>query len=86
MQKFLGHAVFVPHALLLRGILYSLWREDEKGLKDLRDLVTRQGIEKKVLNQQRDRCLRMSNIHSSNACIINADVCGCFGETSKDIR
>ena len=40
--------MFVSHALLLRGVLYSLWREDEKAVKDLRDLATRQGVEKKV--------------------------------------
>ena len=40
--------MFVSHALLLRGVLHSLWREDEKALKDLRDLAARKGVEKKV--------------------------------------
>ena len=43
-----GQAVFVPHALLLRGTLYAMWREDEKGLKDLQDLVNTSGVDKQV--------------------------------------
>ena len=45
---YLGQTVFVPHALLLRGTLYALWREDEKGLKDLQDLVNTSGVDKQV--------------------------------------
>ena len=40
--------MFVPHALLLRGTLYALWREDEKGLKDLQDVVNTPGIDRQV--------------------------------------
>ena len=40
--------MFVPHALLLRGILYALWREDEKGLKDLQEVVNTQADNKEV--------------------------------------
>lgn len=43
-----GQAVFVPHARLLRGTLYALWREDEKGLKDLQEVVNTQGQDKNV--------------------------------------
>lgn len=70
---FPGHAVFVPHAMLLRGTLHCLWREDEKALKDLRDLVTRQGVEKKV--QQRLR-YTYQNIHGNNMySFINVQIC-----------
>ena len=44
----IGQAMFVPHALLLRGTLYALWREDEKALKDLQDLVNTHGGDKQV--------------------------------------
>ena len=47
-----GQAVFVPHALLLRGTLYALWREDEKGLKDLQDLVNTTGVDKQVYSKK----------------------------------
>ena len=40
--------MFIPHALLLRGTLYALWREDDKALKDLQDLVNTQGQDKEV--------------------------------------
>ena len=47
-----GQAVFVPHALLLRGTLYALWREDEKGLKDLQDLINTAGVDKQVYSKK----------------------------------
>ena len=40
--------MFVPHALLLRGTLYSLWREDGKALKDLQEVVNTQEQDKQV--------------------------------------
>ena len=43
-----GQTVFVPHALLLRGILYALWREDEEGLKDLQEVVSILADDKEV--------------------------------------
>lgn len=42
--------MFVPHALLLRGALYSLWREDEKGLKDLQSVINIQGLTNQVIS------------------------------------
>ncbi len=43
-----GNAVFVAHALLLRGALNSLWRQGQKALKDLQDVVNTQGLSKEV--------------------------------------
>ena len=40
--------MFLSHALLLRGTLYTLWREDEKALKDLQEVINTQGQNKEV--------------------------------------
>ena len=43
-----GHSMYIPHALLLRGTLYSLWREDKKALKDLQEIVNTREQDKEV--------------------------------------
>ena len=40
--------MYIPHALLLRGTLYSLWREDKKALKDLQEIVNTREQDKEV--------------------------------------
>lgn len=43
-----GNAVFVPHALLLRGSMYSLYRQDPKALKDLQDVINTKDLPNEV--------------------------------------
>jgi len=43
-----GCSVFLPHALLLRGTFYSLWRDNAKAQKDLDAVIETEGVEKEV--------------------------------------
>ena len=46
--------MFVPHATLLRGTLYMLWRENEKALQDLEMVLNMQGVSEEV--KKRNMC------------------------------
>ena len=43
-----GAPVFRPHALLLRGAMYTLSRQDEKALQDFSAVVETKDLEKEV--------------------------------------
>ena len=43
-----GHDVFKPHAHLLRGTLYCLWRKDQEALVDLERVVEWEGLSAEV--------------------------------------
>ena len=45
---YLGHDVFKPHALLLRGSLYCLWRQDQAALTDLKAVLDVPGLKSEV--------------------------------------
>lgn len=45
---YLGHDVFKPHALLLRGSLYCLWRLDQAALTDLKAVLDVPGLKSEV--------------------------------------
>lgn len=43
-----GHDVFKSHALLLRGSLYCLWRQDEVAVTDLKAVLDVPGLKSEV--------------------------------------
>ena len=43
-----GSPVFLPHALLLRGTFYTMWRDNVKALKDLDAVIETEDIENEV--------------------------------------
>ena len=46
---YLGHDIFKPHALLLRGSLYCLWRQDQASVTDLKAVLDVPGLKSEVL-------------------------------------
>lgn len=38
----------MPHALLLRAMMYMLWRDNEKAQKDLTEVISTKRIAKEV--------------------------------------
>ena len=44
----LGDPVFVPHALLLRAAMYSLWRQDQLAVGDYDAIISSPGLEPQV--------------------------------------
>ncbi len=65
--------MFVAHALLLRGALNSLWRQGQKALKDLQDVVNTQGLSKEVCVGNRFSRV----VHSIGSCLNTSLLCVC---------
>ena len=90
-----GHAVFVPHAMLLRGAMHTLWREDDKALKDFQDVINAQGLSPEVCAHMR-QCIgtfppRYVHIHVCiNAQGLSPEVCAhmhqCAGNFPRDMH
>ena len=47
-SPFTGCPLFVSHALLLRGTMYTLWRQPEAALKDFTQMINTEGVSTEV--------------------------------------
>ena len=45
----LGHEIFKSHAHLLRGGIYSLWRQDRNAIKDLETVLSLPNLPPEVI-------------------------------------
>lgn len=63
-----GCPSFAPHALLLRGTMYILWRQSEKALKDLSDVINT----KDISNEVKIGCLLLGFV------VVEVLLLGCF--------
>ncbi len=68
--------MFVPHAQLLRGALNTLWRQSQKGLKDLQDVVNTQGLSKEVCTGHNPQYVAIQSKMSID--VYSMHLCSCF--------
>lgn len=53
--------MFKPHALLLRGSLYSVWRQDQNSVKDLEAVLSLPSLPAEVRFDTLVKCLLIIN-------------------------